>query len=225
MVFHHAGGNSRNYYGLFRSFLDDAELYLADLPGRMDPEEKIDLSYYLEKLSLELAPLLDTNTLIFGHSMGCLVATEFARLLSNQGNKNIELILSGFNVKKTLKEITLSQKPDGELKSTLEQLGAIPQEVQNNVAFYNFYLDIIRRDFKFIEEYNFLPTPLLDNQAHLFIPINDPFASVAGQEYWENYFTQPVTLSYFEGSHFYLFEKQEQVVDKIKNILERFNYD
>lgn len=224
LIFHHAGGNSANYTRLLKPLSDHANLILVDLPGRLNEKENIHLDQFIENLYLNINLQLNGPTLIFGHSMGAIIGFEFALLLLQKGfdQNQIELVLSGYRAPYLdflVRGKKISQITEDEFNTYFGESPLIPEEIKKHEDFFSYFMKILKRDLDFLETYSYQNSEKISLNSHLFIPMGDSLAPKKDQLLWSKVFKDPPNVKYFDGDHFYLFEKPGPFVDKLINVV------
>ena len=131
--FPYAGGGASMYLSWARSMPAAVEVCPIQLPGR---EERFADAHFrqlepLKSAVLEhLEPCLDKPFLLFGHSMGAIIAYEIAHALSSQGRPPAHLIVSG----QRAPHIPLSRPmsyhlPEAAFRERLRELKGTPEQV------------------------------------------------------------------------------------------------
>jgi medium-chain acyl-[acyl-carrier-protein] hydrolase len=223
LIFHHAGGNSASYSRIVKPLTDYANLVLVDLPGRLNDSETIHLGQFLLNLKEEIKELLDDPVIIFGHSMGAVTGFEFALHLIDQGMavEKLQLVLSGYRapyLEFKVKGKKISQISAEEFNAYFGESPLIPEEIKKHKDFFDYFMKILRRDLHFLETYQYQKSPPVPLNSFLFIPMKDSLAPKKDQLLWSNIFLEPPKVKYFDGDHFYLFEKPGPFVDKLIDI-------
>ncbi len=169
---------------------------------------------------LQLRGKLDEPYVLFGHSMGALVAYLLThRIIENKGPLPLKLILSG-----TYGPSVLPKRPyrylfsKEEFKTKLRSYGGLPDEILNDNAAYDFFESIIRSDFKLIETWRKNSKPLLNVPA-IVITGTEEDMSEADIQLWQEEFRMRVIFNKIEGDHFFLFKKPLEFVDLVKRSL------
>ena len=92
--------------------------------------------------------------MIFGHSMGSLIAYELAKKFMQSGHqKSAAYFSQGDPVRTTGGNTNRSQLPDEELKKEIFQFGGTPKELLDDPGFIRMFLPIIRADMEAVESY------------------------------------------------------------------------
>lgn len=217
-----AGGGARAYSSWIESFKEDVVVCPIQLPGR---EEKImetpytDMKVLIKDLIEEINTYTKNKIIIFGHSMGAKIAYEVAKALQLM-NKNIEqLIISGSRVPHILEPNPIYHLSDEEFKNELKRFDGTPKEIIENKELLDFFLPMLRADFTMDETYCTpevvkLSCPILALGGTL-----DKEADEGAMSKWEEYTTSKFEISMFEGAHFFIRDKEEEVKTRIRNII------
>lgn len=166
--------------------------------------------------------IVDEDYALFGHSMGALIVYElYYKLLEN----NIPLPKNIFIFGKEPPSIPYTGKifhemEEEKFKDSIIELGGVPSEVSDNKEVFDFFLPIIRNDFKITEEYRFKEkNELMHCNLTVINGTEDKISSKNLDEY-ESYTTGEFKLYKIKGGHFQLFEKPMDTIKIINNILD-----
>ena len=214
-----AGGTAQIYHS-WSAYVNPAiELVPIELSGRgrRFPQPLFtSLADIIEDVRSMLQPEIDQKPyMIFGHSMGSLIAYELAKKFMQSGNQSpLHIFFSGRSSPNQQAETKRSQLPDEELKKEIFQFGGTPKELLDDPGFIRMFLPIIRADMKAVESY-----PAEDEITPL--PCNISICNgkqdhlVTHLEEWNPYTAKEIEYHYFEGGHFYLLDHAKEVVDAI----------
>jgi surfactin synthase thioesterase subunit len=159
----------------------------------------------IEAITRELGAELDLPFAIFGHSMGALLAFEWARRLRREGHANpIWLIVSGRCAPHLESNANrLHSLPDQEFIEQLNRLyDGIPDEILRSPEAMEYYLPILRADISVVESYIFREDAPLNCPVTVFAGSTD--ASVTRDELlaWRRHTTEEFAMRYLPGGHF-----------------------
>ena len=216
VAFHWAGGSASSYNAYPLHLPDDVELLAVQLPGR-------------EKRKAEAAPasaraaaaaaaaalggvLGDVPYVVFGHSMGTLVAFEFAREVRRRGLPAPKLcVFSNFPAPQT----PPAERPwrvsaglsEAEFKDECRAWGVKP--VVMTASFWPQFHLPFRADFKIFDQYEYAAEAPLGVPIKVFLSDRDPKVTRGLVEGWR---AQTLAAEHFEvvpfaGDHFYLGER------------------
>lgn len=203
-----AGGNGASFYG-WANRLPDAEMFVCELAPALSGDGMGGVQAIAETLAPLVAPLVAPlivpGTLLFGHSLGALVAYETARRLDKAlADAKATLCVSGRNAP----HIAASGEDpallgDPELIDYVARLGGTPAEILADRDLLQQRLPTIRRDLMLARNYRFDEGARLRCRLAAAYGEDDPHVSPAGMAAWSRQAAQMVCTSPFAGDHFY----------------------
>lgn len=222
IIFHHAGGSSLAYRALEKFFPKNIKVKYIDLPGRIifsSQKPYKNMQELIKRLSIKLSQEIQGKYVMFGHSMGAIVAFELARNLTKFYNMNPQhLLVSGCCAPSRYsnsKPIINSFLSDEELTQILIDTESVQPEVLQNEEFKALTLFLIRADFKVLESYCYESQSLLKCPITAFSAADDPWAPREYMEYWRFETEGEFDLIPFEGKHFSILNSKKSLAQKI----------
>ncbi|RMZ58774.1 thioesterase [Chryseobacterium nematophagum] len=169
-------------------------------------------------ISEELGQIGDVPYVIYGHSLGALLAYLICQKLQEDDLPLPQkLIVSGKKAPNVPREKKISYLPDEEFWNEILTLGGIPDEMQNYPELIEYYLPILRYDFKLVENYQYEKKPKLN------IPIDVFYGSEEATEEemigWQDETTEKVTITQLPGNHFFIFDHVEYFKTYFHNLV------
>ena len=224
-----AGGNASAYLKWTSQLPEWLDVCMVEMPGHGIRSQEVlvnDIQKLAKQLYQDLASYCDRPYVLFGHSMGALVALELAHYIQQQPDS----VVTGY-----CKSILVSGRPapshallghnhhlldDATLLQNLSRFGGIPKELEEYPELVELAMPILRNDVSLIE----LAEP---NQVHLKqldIPLmavsgtNEPDFNYEGLVSWRHYTTEWLGAHQISGDHFYFQEPKalEQLCGLIK---------
>lgn len=158
----------------------------------------------------------------FGHSMGSLIAFELAHeIMEQKGLQPEHIFFSGRKAPQCpgqgMPKHLLS---DTEFKKELFVMGGTPQEVLENKELSDFFLPLIRMDYKIVETYEF---------QEKVSPLNCSISVLQGKRDeisyeeligWKEHTTGRSEIIQFDGGHFFINERMEEVLRIVNSRLD-----
>lgn len=214
--------------GIFRA-------WSARLPGHVElcgirlPGREI---RHREPAFLSMGPLVDTTVdvirsrldvpyVLFGHSVGALIAFEIGRKLRRLGLPMPEkMIVTGHSAPQVrLRHRPIHRLPDRELIDEMKEFAGTPRQILEDPDVMALMLPVIRADFSVRETYRFV------EEAPLACPLS-AYAGTDDSEVLENELSQwrchtdgAFTSRMFAGNHFFVFDPSSGFVEALRGEL------
>ena len=222
--FPYAGSGASGYAG-WQSHLDPGiQVMPVQLPGRegrMGEPRFTDLPSLIVDLDRELGPELESPYVLFGHSMGALIAFALAqRRLARGATLPKALILSAYRAPHLqAPQLASPDAPEGELIESLVRLGGIPQILLDHPDWLSALLPVARDDLLLCsgpgpEVCERLPLPL-----YAFAGLHDALVTPAEVEEWSRYASTHFSLRTLPGGHFYIREQEKRFFGELNQLL------
>ncbi len=154
-------------------------------------------------LFAEWRPQLIVPYALYGHSMGALVAFEFAHRAVIAGFPPAMLIVSGRAAPSVPERRQRYCLPSPQFRTMLRDLGGFPPGVLESEDLMDFFEPILRADFEVIETHACISRPKLDVPITVAIGDHDD-ATVETARLWELETTRGTQLTVFRGDHFFI---------------------
>lgn len=213
IMFPFAGGHGRSYIEFVKHFKMDFEVIGINPPGSYTSgSERINSVSELMKIYVKaIVPVMKDNIIIYGHSMGGIIAYEFLRNLPDYLIKKIKhVILTGAYPPDKIKNPDCddlnSKMSDGEIVERCISLGGFPVQLKVDKEFCRLFCRMIRNDLETLESYR-LPENV--NKLGLSTTVcwgAEEKMNREGAEKW-NLFLNVKKYYEFEGDHFFIFGK------------------
>ncbi|MDQ1005537.1 surfactin synthase thioesterase subunit [Streptomyces sp. V4I23] len=211
VCFHHAGAGSSAFASWQKIIGEAAEVVPVTLPGRdqRKAEPRItDADQLIEELHTQLGDTLNTHPyILYGHSMGGLVAYNFARARERAGLPSPALVVIGATQAPHLASPlqTGLELPDRELLQLLVAHQTLPpQAAQGGRLWEQHVLPVVRDDLHLAQalltaERTPLQAPLLALAAR-----RDTISPLHGIIEWADYAPAGFTVRTVEGDHLFV---------------------
>jgi medium-chain acyl-[acyl-carrier-protein] hydrolase len=158
-----------------------------------------------------------SNFFFLGHSFGSLVLFETMRELRRLGLPLPDAIYLSGRKAPSIPYTGKYWSTESDLNFTelLISKGGIPQELYQNKEFLDFFLPIIRSDFKLLEGYQYVKQDPFDIPFHVINGTEDQSISEADTQDWQKETTIGCQFKKMKGSHFYLLDNTADFVKTI----------
>ena len=217
-VFPHAGGSASAFQSWKKYLPDSVELRAAQLPGREARYSEGPVSDWREIAAgacAEIALLNDAPIVLFGHSMGSLLAFEVARCLRRDHEVNIAaLVVSGHCAPQVQPRSPDVRHLHGrELLERLSELyGGIPPEALSEPELVNLIAPMVKADVTLVETYEYVDELPLHCPVQAFAGKSDPWVDPQELALWNRQTTGDFRSTLLMGDHFYL---RNQLMERI----------
>jgi surfactin synthase thioesterase subunit len=214
-----SGGNSYSYSGFKKYLPDSLELCNLELPGRgkrISEPLLYSIKDMTEDLFKQIKDNIDGKYLIFGHSLGALLGITLCRYIAAKEMKlPLMLFLSGHGAPSLIKPNNRHLLQDNEFIDMLREMEGTPEELLKDKSFVEFFLPVIRADFKSISDYKYTPKNCQINVPISVLLGNDEDVSNEEAAAWQLETDNTISIQRFEGGHFFIFNHAEKVCNLV----------
>ncbi|WP_256106166.1 thioesterase II family protein [Streptomyces sp. ODS05-4] len=222
----HAGGSASFYLPVARALAPRVEALAVQYPGRQDRRDEppvADLERLAERIADELRPLTDDDRpyALFGHSMGAILGYEVARRLQSEGRGPLRLFVSGRRAPLLDRGDEWQPGTDEEVVNEIRALDGTHGDLLDDPEMREMILPALRADYAAVRRYRHRPGPPLDCPVTAFTGDADPKARVTEVAAWSRLTAGGFELSVLPGGHFFLVDRQEQVLRTVRDRLDR----
>lgn len=157
-----------------------------------------------------------TRTVVFGHSLGAVLAYELVQLLSTRDVRVERLVVSGSPGPWTQRERRATGLPDEEFLARVEEFAGFRHEALDHPEMRELILPVLQADCEMHENY----VPSTDTPVS--VPIrslrgeSDDLVTAAEARQWRDATTGGFSYVELTGGHMYLAERAREVLDLIE---------
>jgi external thioesterase TEII len=225
VMFPFLGGFGASYNRLVTALSGDWDVWTANPPGHGPSAEPPcrGLDALVDRYLLALREVLRPGAVLFGHSMGGVVAYHVLHAMTARpafaDRLPRDLVLSASRAPGRLDVAGRAGLPEAELLRRLLAFGAIPAEVAADRSLIDLFLPAFRADYLVLEDASRRPPPRLDVRARLVLGGRDAQTPGGAPEEWREYFTEPIRTHVLDDEdHMFVLHATE--LDRILNDLE-----
>ncbi|MCI4188442.1 alpha/beta fold hydrolase [Dickeya dianthicola] len=207
----------------FSKFSDKVEFIPIQLPGRekkfLEPLS-INLHEVVDSLVQECILKLDTSkpTIIFGHSLGAILAYEITRHLVLHNVDITSLVVSGSPGPWDLRTRKATGLSDDEFIKKVQEFADFRHASMSDPTILELVLPILKADVQMHEEY----------EPGYLSPIAVSIKAIRGNEdllvsdydltTWSKASTLPIESIVFRGGHMYIYEQVKEIVSLLEDL-------
>lgn len=221
----HSGGSAASYHAWVPSMPADMELLAVQYPGRGDRLSDRLVGSVPEMsaaVAAELRQLEPVDYVLFGHSLGGLVAYETALAMADSGFPPRYLYVSCCAAPGDETRGSTHLAGDEELWSTVCELGGVDPAIAENDELRQLILPTLRSDIRAMETYR--PSPHarpLPCPVRCYHSPQDPLTEGVDMTAWAATTTREFSVRERSGGHFHLWLDTDELVGDIVTTLSR----
>jgi surfactin synthase thioesterase subunit len=220
VCFPYAGGSASIFRGWSAWMPPTAELWTAHLPGR---DRRISEEPYSDVASLVGAAVdafvsyIEPPYALFGHSMGAIVAFEFAHELARRGAAPpLCLVVSGQHAPHLADDRPpIHDMPDADFLDAVGRLNGTPREVRESAEIMDLLMPVLRADFAAVETYTCGRRPPLRCPIVAYAATDDELITPDQVSPWSEHSTSGCRVVMFSGGHFFVQSSAERVARQL----------
>lgn len=220
VCFPHAGGSASFFFPMSKVLSPAMDVLAVQYPGRQDRrmEKGIDNIPDLADEAFEaLKSQLDCRMVLFGHSMGAVLAFEVARRLERETDaKVMGLFASGRRAPSRYRDESVHLRDDEGIVAELKLMSGTDAALLGDDEILRMILPAIRSDYAAIESYRCEPGATVACPITVLVGDSDPKTSLEEATAWSGHTTGPFELRTFQGGHFFLAHHQAEVTNLIR---------
>ena len=216
----YAGGSAQVFRSWCLSRPSGMEIVPLEFPGRGSLiREPVCRS--LEELVLRVAEDIESHRdgpyVLFGHSLGALVAFEASREMTERGDPPNRLVVSAHRAPQVpLGGSALHDLPRDEFVAELRRLNGTPDEVLTHSDLMDLMLPILRADFRLTEEYEYHQGPQLECPISSYVGLHDSGVRLDDVDPWRRETRGDFIVRVFSGGHFFLNTASGEVLEAVQ---------
>lgn len=219
LCFPHAGGAAANYRGWTAALSPLVDVIAVEYPGRgfrrrEQPARRI--ADLVHGIIPEILTEMTAPVILFGHSMGALVAFEVLRVLPHR-RLPVAAIMSGCRPPVLRgSEPEIHTLPDDEFIEELRKLDGTPEELLADRDLMEIAMPVLRADFEAIATYDPPKEFKLSCPVLVYGGEDDKSVSLQELERWQEHADASSPVRAFPGNHFFVRSAEQDVLSALQ---------
>ncbi|WP_024857022.1 thioesterase II family protein [Ruminococcus albus] len=218
--FPYAGGGASAFRNWENGLGSDVAVCPIQLPGREErfgEQPYADHEELVEDVYNEIRKFSDHDIYLYGHSMGAKIAYALAEKFENDGIDIKGLIVSGCSAPHIPDYDPIGALPTDEFREALGKYNCTPQAILQDEELFDMFLPMLRADFTVSESFSFEKTRISCPITAL-CATNDDDARENDVMQWNTY-SDEFNCRKFEGDHFFIKEKEKDVISYLRKVI------
>lgn len=211
----HAGGSASFFFPLSKALAPSVQVLAVQYPGRQDRHREPpvdDLHTMADRITEALIADGPGPVMLFGHSMGAVLAYEIGLRLAEAGlPAPLRIYASGRRAPSRYREERIHLRDDDGIIEEIRRLSGTRRDLLADPDVLRMFLPALRADYRAIETYRHRPGVRLDCPITVLIGMEDPVVSGPEATTWRAHTTGPVDVRTFSGGHFFLIDHAAEV--------------
>jgi surfactin synthase thioesterase subunit len=223
-LFHHAGASAAAMLPLARQMPPEVEVVAFELPGRgVRSSEPAAESFVAARDDLlgRARQLLDTPVVLFGHSLGGVLADSIARALAADAGCVRRVILSACPYPSRVRGAASAGRRSAQsLRAQLQEYGGTPEIVFDTPELLEYVLRVFGSDMLLVDSACGPPGIAPAGLRHEFwFGAADRSVPPSAADAWSATLARKPKVRIFEGGHFYLFAPASHAGQVLRTVL------
>lgn len=211
----HAGGSASYYYDLSADLAANAQVVVAQYPGRHDRFHEAAAISILELAHPIAAALRDyispsAPIVVFGHSMGSFVGYEVALELERIGRTVRLFVASGRSAPDVNERAMTGDQPAETLIAELTSMGGTDPELFRYPELLQIVLRTLRADLRTLDGYRHDPNRRLQCEVLTVVGRDDHHVTPEGAAQWRGHTAGEQRTMTMPGGHFFLAKPRQR---------------
>lgn len=210
IIFPHAGAGASAYRVFAKRLAELFDVVVIQYPGRQDRAREAAAATLPELAAGAFEAFRasphhrEVPITVFGHSMGSIVAFEFARLAESAGLP--VRLLAASSAAAPVRIVDLPGHPTGdeELLDHMTALNGTGDEVMGSRDVLRMALPVMKADYRAFDAYSCAADVRIAAPVQVLGGDEDPFVAPRDLYAWSEHTTADIEVTLFEGGHFYL---------------------
>ncbi|MER6917170.1 alpha/beta fold hydrolase [Streptomyces sp. NPDC000594] len=223
--FPYAGGGASAYAGWQRRLGATVEVQPVQLPGRegrMAEPRFTDLRALVADIDEQLGPALEGPHVLYGHSMGALIAFALAQRRHQRGAPlPLAVMLSAHRAPHLPPPRLIGGlvSDDDDLVRGLSQLGGLPKPLLERPEWLAALLPVVRGDLMICASSGQVERTPVPVPIHTFAGVDDRLVTVREIREWASYTTRESENRVLPGGHFFVREQEAVFLEHLSGVL------
>ncbi len=220
----HAGGSSSHFNKWRKSLPENVEIISIQLAGRENRLAEIahtEMQPLVSEIVEAIKPLTSIDYMIYGQSMGTLVAFELTLELQRQGQRLPQRLLLASRMAPHCidPKPVISHLSDAQFISQLHNRYGGMSEVIATPDLAQLVLPALRADIRLVENYKYTDNTMVDVPIVFFSGTNDNSLTADNTYAWSQMTSSYFNIRRLSGGHFFNLKGQHDLLSYINDLV------
>jgi surfactin synthase thioesterase subunit len=219
----HAGGSAPFFLPVAAELSPAFDVVAIQYPGRQDRRTEQptgDMMVLADRLYDILRRQPPLPLIIFGHSLGAILAFEVTRRLEADGQAPVRVFASGRRAPSAYRDENIHLRDDAGILAEVRMLNGTASTVLGDDEMMRAALPALRADYQAAETYRCAADVTIGCPITVLTGDSDPKTTLDEAKAWAQHTTGSFDIQVYSGGHFFLTDHGGQIIELLRQHLQ-----